>query len=453
MKTINDKFIGALKDYSMIQNGDKIIVAVSGGADSMCLLHLLNGIKTEKKLELTVAHVNHCLRGDESDLDEKLVKSVCESLGIEYKSIRVDVRKEANEQKKGIEEVARNIRYSFFEELVGNTNAKIATAHNLSDNVETILFNLTRGTSPKGVIGIKPVRDNIIRPLIYISKVDITSFCQENNILYREDKSNNDTVYTRNKIRHLVIPVLKEINSNFEGNMQRLVMQEKMQAEYIAKQVKLAKDKCLIDENCYSVQELKELDTVIFNELIADLLPTNVDTRKIGLIFDIVNKSSGTVEIKDNFRARIIGDKLLIGEEEKENDELIEWNIPFAFGEVITPFGDKFTIKLLQGKEIKNSGKWFKKLINYDTINKSTVIRFRNSADKFVTYGNNFQKSYKKLMQERQIPKNNRNKLLILANDDEILWIDKVGASNIAACNKTTKQAILIIKQGEDEDA
>lgn len=451
MKSINDRFKGALKDFSMIQQDDTIIVAVSGGSDSMCLLYLLNSIKEEQGINIIVAHVNHNLRGRESDLDEQLVKSICDKLKIECVSISVDIKQKAKEIKKGIEETARDIRYEFFDDLSKKYNAKIATAHNLSDNAETMLFNIIRGTSINGLQGIKAKRDNIIRPLIYISKNEIKEFCKERNIKYRDDISNDDILYTRNKIRHLIVPIAKEINPNFENSVYRLSKSAALQEIYMQKQCEHAKQISQLSHNSYSIDKLKDLDRVIFNRLIAESMQENLDTKKIDLIFDLVQHKQGAVEIKNNLRARVANNQLIISEEQAADRLYQDFKMNFRFGNISTPWGDKFTIKLLNNsKEIKNHKKWFKNLLNYDTIKKSTAVRVRIKGDKFITRGNTITKSYKKIMQENNIDKSERNKLLVIANDNELLWIDKIGTSNTAVCNKATKRAVVILKQGED---
>ncbi len=193
----------------LIDSSDKVLVAVSGGRDSIVLLMLLNNLK----YKIEVAHCNYQLRGEESDLDEAFVKEISEKLEIPFHSKRFDTTQLAKQEGVSIQMKARDLRYEWFAELSESRGLnKIATAHHLDDQLETILINLTRGTGLKGLRGMKAMRDNIIRPMLCVSRDEINEFIYSNHIPFREDSSNASGKYFRNKIRHQVIPVLKEIN-------------------------------------------------------------------------------------------------------------------------------------------------------------------------------------------------------------------------------------------------
>ena len=195
--------------YSMLENTDEIIVGFSGGADSTCLLYILNLLKDEFDFKIHAAHVNHSLRGNESERDEKFVRDFCEKNSIKLSVLKVDIFKMSKIEGKSLEECGREVRYNFFNSLCAN-KSKIATAHNLNDCEETMFFNLTRGSGLKGLCSIPAVRENIIRPLIRCSRDEIENFCKENSIQYVTDSSNLSDDYTRNKIRHNIIPILKD---------------------------------------------------------------------------------------------------------------------------------------------------------------------------------------------------------------------------------------------------
>ena len=198
-----------IRDSELIQEKDKILIAVSGGRDSIVLLMLLHNLK----FSLEVAHCNYQLREEESNADEEFVKVLCEKLNIAFHSKRFETIASAKKEGVSIQMKARELRYSWFSELIQEHSlTKIATAHHLDDQLETILINLTRGTGLKGLRGMKAKRENIIRPLLCVSRDEINEFIFENHIPFREDSSNASGKYFRNKIRHEVIPVLKEIN-------------------------------------------------------------------------------------------------------------------------------------------------------------------------------------------------------------------------------------------------
>lgn len=206
--------------YNMISRGDTVLAAVSGGADSMLLLNFLLSVKDELNLTIAVAHVEHGIRGEESKEDARFVERFCKTREIPFYIKVADVPAEAEKAGAGVEEYARKVRYDFFSQIPCD---KIATAHNLSDNAETVLFRFIRGTSLKGMCGIPPVRGKIIRPLIEVSSEDIRSACSEMGIEYRCDSTNEDTEYTRNYIRKIIIPECKKLNPSFETAVARFI--------------------------------------------------------------------------------------------------------------------------------------------------------------------------------------------------------------------------------------
>lgn len=204
-----DKVKKFIEIESLIDDVDKVLIAVSGGRDSIVLLMLLHNLK----VPIEVAHCNYQLRGEESEADEKFVKGLCEKLKIPFYTKKFETVDAAKKEGVSIQMKARDLRYSWFHQLVTERKlTKIATAHHLDDQLETILINLTRGTGLKGLRGMKVNRDNIIRPLLCVSRDEINDFIYENHIPFREDCSNASGKYFRNKIRHQVIPILKEIN-------------------------------------------------------------------------------------------------------------------------------------------------------------------------------------------------------------------------------------------------
>ena len=217
------KILQTIKKYNLIQNGDIILIGVSGGPDSICLLDILNQLKEELNFKIYVAHINHMIRKD---------------IGVECFVKREDVIKQSKKLKMGTEETGRQIRYNFFEEVLERTKAnKIATAHNNNDKIETIIMNILRGSGTSGLKGIEAIRDNkYIRPLIEIDRQEIEEYRIENNLKPKIDKSNNENIYTRNKIRNIVIPYIKkEFNPNIIKTLNRLSEVATEENEYLNK--------------------------------------------------------------------------------------------------------------------------------------------------------------------------------------------------------------------------
>ena len=221
LNIVEENFLNTIKENNLINEGDKIVIGVSGGSDSITLLYLLNKYKEKFKIKLYVCHINHKIRED-STIDEQYVENMCEKMNVPFYKKRVQVEQIAKENKMGTEEAGRIIRYEFFREIAKKENAnKIAIAHNMNDNAETMLLNLIRGTGLSGLEGITPKENNIIRPLINSKKTDINNFCKENNIEYKIDSTNKQNIYRRNIIRNEVIPKLEEINPSIVETLSR----------------------------------------------------------------------------------------------------------------------------------------------------------------------------------------------------------------------------------------
>ena len=273
---MKEKVLETIIKYNLINNNDKIVLGVSGGPDSICMLNILNEIRKEKiiKFNIVVAHVNHMIR-EEAIEDENYVKNYCDKNNLECFIKRIDVIKIANENKMGTEETGRKIRYDFFKEVMEKTNSnKIGIAHNKNDKVETIIMHILRGSGLSGLKGIEPKRDNIyIRPLIECERQEIERYCEEHKLEPRIDKTNFENEYTRNKIRNIVIPYIKqEFNSNIIETINRF-------SELIS------------EENEY----LNEITEKIYNNILL-----NKDEREIILNLKYFN------EQKDVIKKRLI---------------------------------------------------------------------------------------------------------------------------------------------------
>ena len=271
-----EKVLKTIQKYNMIKSGDTIVIGVSGGPDSMALLNILNNLKEKLNIKLYVAHINHMIR-EEADEETEFVKDFCAKIDVEFFAKKVKVEEEAKKQRIGTEEAGRNIRYDFFEEVAKRVGAnKIATAHNSNDNAETVLMNLIRGTSISGLKGIEKVRDGkFIRPIIECSREEIEEYCKENNLNPRYDKTNNENIYTRNKIRNLLIPFLKkEFNPNIIEGINRLSQIATEEEQFINKTVeKEYKKLSLVVNNnekriILDLKEFNKLDYAIKSKLI-----------------------------------------------------------------------------------------------------------------------------------------------------------------------------------------
>ena len=273
---LEKKIIKIIKEHNLIENGDKVVVGVSGGPDSICLVDILNEIRNEGKVnfELVVCHINHMIREDAGE-DEEFVRKYCEEKQIPFFVKHAKVEEIAKDMKIGTEEAGRKIRYEFFEEIANQTCAnKIATAHTKNDNVETVLMNLIRGSGTSGLKGIKPIRDKkFIKPLIETSREEIEKYCEEKHLNPRHDKTNDENIYTRNKVRNILIPLIKsEFNPNIVDTIDRLSKLVDKENEYLDKLTEEGYKKILIKEEkqeiILNLKRFNEENEVIKSRLI-----------------------------------------------------------------------------------------------------------------------------------------------------------------------------------------
>ena len=224
MEKLEEKVLNTIQKYNLIKKGDSIVIGVSGGPDSMTLLHMLYHMKDIFDIEIYVAHVNHMLR-KEADEETQYVEEFCKRLGVECYTKKIDIEKVAMDEKVSTELAGRKARYAFFEEIAQKVGAnKIATAHNANDNAETVLMNLMRGSGTSGLKGIEKMREEkYIRPIIECTRKEIEEYAQENQLHPKYDKTNEENIYTRNKIRNELIPYLeREFNPNIIETINRL---------------------------------------------------------------------------------------------------------------------------------------------------------------------------------------------------------------------------------------
>lgn len=264
---LEQKIFEFVTKYQLIKNGDKIVLGVSGGPDSIAMLDILYKLSNKINFEISVAHINHGLR-ENAKIDEEFVQNFCEKINVPFFVKHANIKQIAQEQKRGIEETGRKIRYEFFDEIMEKTASnKIAIAHHCGDNAETILMNFLRGTGTKGLIGMEKKNGKYIRPLLETKRQEIEEYLTQNHIVARHDESNDDNTYTRNKIRNVLIPYLeKEFNPNLVEALQRLSSIVKEEETYWEKRIT-----GIYQEICISDCELNKKEIIIdlkkFNKL------------------------------------------------------------------------------------------------------------------------------------------------------------------------------------------
>lgn len=307
-----------IQKYNLINSQDRIVIGVSGGPDSMCLLDILNKLKEKLNIEIFVAHINHMIR-KEADEETEFVKNFCDEIGVKCFVKKIDVIKKSTDEKIGTEEAGRKARYDFFEEVMKTVGAnKIATAHNANDNAETVLMNIFRGTGTQGLKGIEPIRDEkFIRPIIECERADIENYCEQNNLNPKIDLSNFENEYTRNKIRNIIIPELKkEFNPNIIKALNKLSVLAKQENEFIQNYVEnLVENELDINFTDYTSIDLKKFNnqeyfikSKVILKLIQKVLGSTQGIEKIHIddIIKLCSKNIGNKYLTPNKNVKVL---------------------------------------------------------------------------------------------------------------------------------------------------
>lgn len=463
-----DEVLDTIKEYGMLCENDKVIVAVSGGPDSICLLHILYSIREKFNLKLYAAHVNHCLRGEEADKDEEYVKEFCKKLGIECFAKRVDINKLAEERGLSSESAGRESRYEFFDELLKKLNAqKIALAHNANDQAETVLMRIIRGTGMEGLTGIKPIRGNIfIRPLINIKREYIEKYCMENNLLPRIDKTNLESIYTRNKIRLELIPYLQNnFNKDIVNVLNRLVSTiavdnsylEKISEERYNKYCEKKDEKVIIYKDAFNEDEA--ILNRILRKAIIRLKGDLYNIEKVH-IKDILNLQVGSTGKRINLPGGITGInnygdiELSFGEDLRKNFDDNKYFLYINKENIIEGLNLKVFLRLIQRDEnIDFKEKPFVKYFDFDSPPKDIRLRTRRDGDRFTPFGMKGSKKLKDLFIDLKVPKEERDSIPLILFDEEIAWIAGYRISDKFKVNKNTKNILEItITKGDKNE-
>ncbi len=430
-----EKVKETIKKYSLAEKNEKITVALSGGADSVALLLSLLKIKDEEDLSFSVSacHLNHGIRDCSAIRDENFAKELCEKLSVPFYTERIDIPKLCKTQKGSVETVARNERYEFFRRASAYFGKSlIATAHTMSDNAETLLFNIARGTGTDGICGIPPKRDIFIRPLIQLKRADVEEFLSVQSQDYMTDETNSDDEYSRNFIRHNIVPKLKELNPAFEEAVFRLSESARRDKEYFDIEMKnMPKDRC-------DINELSELHPSCLSRYIRHICEESdpvmrLSSERVDAISQAVISTSHDGNIRHislprKKKAVISKSGICIKEncDDTEKKNSFKFNIPLSFGENI--INDTYAVFVTSEYEetvpvlykvIKNEDIVYKLYITCEVqsaiMNNSLFARPRIEGD-FIRLGG-ISRKLKKVYSEKHIDVFERNLLPVICDE------------------------------------
>lgn len=434
------KVKNTIRRYNLPLTGRTVAVGVSGGADSMALLHVLLELKDEYKLNVIACHVNHGIRGETADRDEMFVIKECEKLGVEVHVLSADVPRGAEREHLGVEEYGRRLRYEFFNSVADDVI--IATAHTLSDRCETLIFNITRGTSVKGLCSIPALRDNIVRPLIDCTRDEIEKYCADNSIEYITDETNFEDIYSRNRIRLNVIPELKKLNPSLEKSFFRLICNAEEENDFISELSKQITDKAKkedgYDAGLISCQHYAVAKRVITEIITSEtgLVPESIHILQV---VDILG--GGKTEIIGNTVVEVCNGVLRIN---PKADIISAWEFDFTSFFAETPSG-MVKAQILHKNKLPLKQFVHNKVLDYDSICGGLIIRNRRPGDKIKLAGSSCTKTLKKLFSEKHLE--NRNNIPVLADELGVCWVQGLGCADRCKIKKNTEKILFI---GED---
>ncbi len=414
--------------YQMLKPGEPVMCALSGGADSTALLRAL----LELGYDVRAYHLNHCLRGKESDRDEEFCHELCFKLGIPLVSERIEVLKEAGRRGESLETAARKVRYERFAEVSGGI--RTATAHNADDNVETVLFNLARGTGAKGLAGIPPVRGNIVRPLIEAERSSIENFLKGLGQGYVTDSTNLGTDYTRNRIRHGAIPVLRGINPGLADAAGRLCALLREDDECLSILAGSLAKEALRQDGAFEVQPLLKAHPAVRSRALRILaenagMPmrdfTALHVKMLGRWLESPSPSS-ECSLPHGFTARREYGMGRISKEAKTETPCIPLSVPCDT--VIWDGRVRVRLRMLKKNEVFN--KSFNTFcVDCGKISFATLcVRARRTGDRIKLSSNGCGRTLKKLMIDLKIPRMRRGELAVIADKNGVIAVQDIGA-------------------------
>lgn len=442
-KELRDKVFAFTSEKGLFSVPCHVLVGVSGGADSMALLHLLS--HWEKPLQVSAVHIHHGLRGKEADRDEAFVRDYCARNDIPLTVMRADVAAFATENRMSIEEAGRSVRYEYFNATRRTVGADyVLTAHTADDQVETVLMHLIRGCGMDGLRGIPAIRDHIRRPLLCCTRAEIEDYCATHNIPFVTDETNADTKYTRNNIRHRVIPLLKEINPAVESALLRLSRHADEDVDYLNRQATEA----LLTAQCHRGYCAEKILTYplairyrIIRRMLRDANLSSIEEAHIVAADEAILRCNGAVSLPDGFVFSV--EQGVVSVRKMALKRWVEPIVP-DFIPCTVQFGD-FCINLSQYvANEKNVHKLFlQSVVDYDKIVGKLCIRHRDTGDYMHPCGRKVGKSLKKLMNEWHMPAHLRAVYPLLCDEKGVVLVPGYACDERVRVTDTTNHYLV----------
>lgn len=459
---LEERVIKNVYKHKLIRENDNIILGLSGGPDSMVLLHILLYVRERISFNLVIAHVNHGVRGEEALKDEKFTEKVAKELGLDFFSTKADMVGLAKEKNISEEEAGREIRYGFFRELIKELgHGKIAVAHNRNDQAETLLMRIMRGTGIDGLAGMSFKSDDIIRPILDINRWEIEKYVEENSIETVVDKTNLETIYSRNKVRLELIPYIKEnFNPNIIDTLFRLSENAKLDSYFLEdfsskvyKSISKEKSTSVVIKSGLFMKEDKAVKNRIIRKAIYNLINTlqGIEEVHISSVVDLFNKgeTGKRIDIPNNLLAKVSYNNLII--EKNINEDMAgvcenkEETILKIGQNYLEGYNLEINLKIMDRKDInfKNVSSNVK-FFDYDIMNEEIWIRTRNPGDRFAPIGMKGRKKIKDYFIDEKIPRDLRDEIPLLMCGENIIWVIGYRMSEAYKVKKETRDVLRV---------
>jgi len=455
-----EKIARTIKKYGMISAGDTIIAGVSGGVDSVVLLHILDGLVRAEGGRLVVAHLHHGLRGEEADRDESFVAERAKSLGLCYRCRRAELPVRVEETGENLQAAARDERYRFFEsvrlEFMGD---KIALGHNADDQAETVLMRIVRGCGIKGLAGMPPVRGRIVRPLIETRRSEIAAFAVSEGISYVEDSSNRSTKYLRNSIRKELIPLIECYNPQFCHEILRLSDISRDTDNYIEEEASRFYLKLRLYEKgrkdlvLFNISRIKGLPRPVMARLLLKALEELAGSRAgffsshLFGIMELVEagKTGSSISLPKKLLASIIYGDLMLGR--RRGEARVSFSAPLSmYGRTeVRELGATFIVEPSDAKEAEGlDGSAV--FIDLDKISSPLEVRNFRAGDRIRPLGMKGSKKLKDFFIDEKVPRHMRGKVALVVSGDDILWLAGYRKCGTAHADSKSRRVIKVTK-------
>lgn len=446
------KVLETIKKYNMISYGDRVLVGFSGGPDSLCLLHILYRLKRALGISLAAVHLNHMIRDEEAIRDERFSKEFAESINIPFYSKRVPVEDLAKEMRISTEEAGRIVRYGFFDEVckLEGTN-KIALAHNMNDQAETMIMRFFRGTGVSGLGGINPIReDKYIRPVIGLSRDEIEEYCLNNSLNPVRDSTNEKSLYTRNRIRLELIPyIMKNLNPNIIESLYKTSEIIREEDSYLNKTAKgyikdlKFKDGLLIEKfNCLDLAVKRRIMRILINEIRGDIVGIEGIHIEECVLLILKGETGKRVNLPGDIQCVIEYDIFKI--ERETEKKYYNYPLPLPGGINIKEIGISISTKILEKNNSNFRDNDFVKYFDYDKIKGELSVRNRRDGDYIYPKGMRGRKKFKDILIDKKIPRDKRDDIPLIAIEGEIIWAIGFRDTNNYNIDERTKKILEI---------